>query len=198
MVRTQIAARGISDPRVLEALRQVPRHLFVPASLQDEAYGDHPLPIGLGQTISQPYIVAYMAEELRLLGHERVLEVGSGCGYAAAVLSLLVKEVYGLELEPRLHAHAEGVLQALGYQNIHLRCGDGHAGWPEQAPFDAILVSCATDEVPEALLNQLADGGHLLLPMGTPHGYQQLMRYTRRGKRWETLELIAVAFVPMR
>jgi len=183
MVRTQIAARGISDPRVLEALRQVPRHLFVPASLQDEAYGDHPLPIGLGQTISQPYIVAYMAEELRLLGHERVL---------------LVKEVYGLELEPRLHAHAEGVLQALGYQNIHLRCGDGHAGWPEQAPFDAILVSCATDEVPEALLNQLADGGHLLLPMGTPHGYQQLMRYTRRGKRWETLELIAVAFVPMR
>jgi protein-L-isoaspartate(D-aspartate) O-methyltransferase len=198
MVQSQIASRGISDPRVLEAMRRVPRHHFVPDELLIQAHEDHPLPIGHGQTISQPYIVAYMAEELGLRGHERVLEVGSGCGYMAAVLSLLVKDVYGIELEPTLHARSEVLIQALDYDNIHLRCGDGREGWPEKAPFDAILLSCAADEVPSALWEQLAEDGRMILPLGTPYGYQQLMVLTKRPEGRETRPLIPVAFVPLR
>ena len=198
MVQAQIEARGVADSRVLEAMRQVPRDRFVPEGYLIQAHEDHPLPLGLGQTISQPYIVALMAEALGLRGHERVLEVGSGCGYMAAVLALLAKDVYGLELEPALHERSEAVLQALGYDNIHLRCGDGREGWKEKAPFDAILLSCAAEEVPKALWDQLADDGCLLLPLATPFGYQQLTLLTKRPEGREVKELLAVAFVPLR
>jgi len=198
MVRSQIEARGIADPRVLAAMRQVPRDRFVPEGLRIQAHEDHPLPLGHGQTISQPYIVAYMAEALALRGHERLLEVGSGCGYMAAVLSLLVKDVYGLELEPALHEGSEALIQELGYDNIHLRCGDGRKGWAEKAPFEAIVLSCAADEVPKALWDQLADEGRLLLPLGTPYGYQQLVLLTKRPAGSEVKELLPVAFVPLR
>ncbi len=198
MVRSQIEARGIGDPRVLEAMRRVPRDRFVPAELLIQAHEDHPLPLGHGQTISQPYIVAYMAEALDLRGHERLLEVGSGCGYMAAVLSLLAKDVYGLELEPTLHARSEVLLQELGYDNIHLRCGDGREGWTEKAPFDAIVLSCAADDVPKALWNQLAEHGRILLPLGTPYGYQQLVLMTKRLAGSDIKELLPVAFVPLR
>lgn len=198
MVRTQIEARGVSDPRVLEAMRRVPRDRFVPEIYRLHAHEDHPLPLGLGQTISQPYIVAYMAEELGLAGHERVLEVGSGCGYMAAVLSLLAKDVYGIELEAELHERSEAVLQALGYDNIHLRRGNGREGWREMAPFDAILVSCAAESVPKALWEQLAEDGCRLVPLDTAFGYQQLVLLTKRPRGREVRELIAVSFVPLR
>jgi len=198
MVQTQIEARGLTDPRVLAAMRQVPRDLFVPAGCLIQAHEDHPLPLGQGQTISQPYIVAYMAAELGLRGHERVLEVGSGCGYMAAVLSLLAKEVYGIELEAVLHERSETVTRELGYENLHLRCGDGRQGWEEKAPFDAILLSCAADTVPEALWDQLADQGRMLLPLGTPHGYQQLVLLVKHHEERRVKELIPVAFVPLR
>lgn len=198
MVQTQIEARGISEPRVLEAMRRVPRDCFVPEALRIQAHEDHPLPLGHGQTISQPYIVAYMAEALGLRGHERVLEVGSGCGYMAAVLSLLVKDVYGLELEPALHEGSEALIQELGYDNIHLRCGDGREGWTEKAPFDAIVLSCAADQTPKPLWDQLGDEGRLLLPLGTPYGYQQLVLLTKRPQGSEVKELLPVSFVPLR
>ena len=198
MIRTQIEARGVSDPRVLEAMRRVPRDRFVPEMYRLQAHEDHPLPLGLGQTISQPYIVAYMAEELGLAGHERVLEVGSGCGYMAAVLALLAKDVYGIELESTLHARSKTILQGLGYDNIHLRCGNGREGWAGKAPFDAILLSCAAEDVPEPLWEQLAEGGRLLLPLDTAFGYQQLALLTKLPQGREVRELIAVSFVPLR
>ena len=198
MVQSQIEARGISDPRVLEAMRRVPRHWFVHADFLIQAHEDHPLPLGHGQTISQPYIVAYMAEELGLRGHERVLEVGSGCGYMAAVLSLLAKDVYGLELEPELAQRSQDIVQALRYDNIHLACGDGAKGWPEKAPFDAILLSCAADAVPDPLWEQLAEEGRMILPLGTPYGYQQLVVLAKRDGERVLRELIPVAFVPLR
>ncbi|HWQ10711.1 MAG TPA: protein-L-isoaspartate(D-aspartate) O-methyltransferase [Holophaga sp.] len=197
MVRTQIEARGVTDPRVLEAMRRVPRHRFVPEGCLLQAHEDHPIPLGGGQTISQPYIVAYMAEALCLEGHERVLEVGSGCGYMASVLSLLVKDVYGLELLPALHARAASLVDALGYDNIHLGCGDGRGGWPGKAPFDAILLSCAADHVPPPLWEQLAEGGRMILPLGTPYGYQMLVLLTKREGVRDVRDLIAVSFVPL-
>ena len=198
MVRTQIEARGVADARVLEAMRRVPRHRFVPEGCLIQAHEDHPIPLGQGQTISQPFIVAFMAEALCLEGHERVLEVGSGCGYMAAVLSLLAKDVYGLELLPELHARAASLVEELGYDNIHLHCGDGRGGWPGKAPFDAILLSCAADHVPPALWEQLAEGGRMILPLGTPYGYQMLVLLTKREGARETRDLIAVSFVPLR
>ena len=198
MVRSQIEARGVADPRVLEAMRQVPRHRFVPEAYLLQAHEDHPLPLGLGQTISQPYIVACMAEALALKGHERVLEVGSGCGYMAAVLALLAKDVYGLELEQELAARSQGILAALGYENIHIACGDGAKGWPEKAPFDAILLSCAADAVPGPLWAQLAEGGRLILPLGTPYGYQELELLIKAPEGPERRSLGAVSFVPLR
>ncbi len=198
MVETQIEARGISDARVLEAMRTIPRHRFVPSELRIHAHEDHPLPLGHGQTISQPYIVAYMAEELGLLGCERVLEVGSGSGYMAAVLSLLVEAVYGIELEASLYAHSQVLLQELGYGNIHLMCGDGAMGWEEQAPFNAILLSCAANAIPPALWDQLAPNGRMILPLGTPYGYQQLVRITRTPEGQRVQPLLAVSFVPLR
>jgi len=198
MVRDQIQARGVRDPRVLEAMRAVPRHLFVPAGLALEAHADRPLPIGSGQTISQPYIVAAMAEALELTGTERVLEVGSGSGYMAAVLSLLALDVRAVELEPGLQRQAAQVLARLGCSNVHLKCGDGSLGWPEHAPFDAILLSCAAAAIPPELWDQLAMGGRIILSMGEPHSTQELIlaRKTPGGSRIS--RLMAVVFVPLR
>ena len=198
MVKSQIEVRGVSDPRVLAAMRRVPRHSFVPQDFLIQAHEDHPLPLGLGQTISQPYIVAYMAEQIVLRGHERVLEVGSGCGYMAAVLSLLAKEVYGIELEKELRDRAQAILQGLGYDNIQLLCGDGAQGWQAKAPFDAIVVSCAADRIPDPLLDQLVEGGRIILPLGTPYGHQELVVVTKAPDGLEMRSLGAVAFVPLR
>ncbi len=198
MVRDQLELRGIRDTRVLEAMRSVPRHRFVSEALQAVAYEDSPLPIGRGQTISQPYIVAFMAEALELRGGERVLEVGSGSGYAAAVLSLLAAEVYGIELEPELYERSVATVQGLGYANVHLRCGDGFLGWPEKAPFDAILLSCAAEKVPGPLWDQLAEGGRLLYPQGPAGGFQELVLVTRTPQGPREKRLVPVRFVPMR
>jgi protein-L-isoaspartate(D-aspartate) O-methyltransferase len=198
MVRDQIEARGVRDPRVLAAMRAVPRHRFVPEGLAAEAHADRPLPIGLGQTISQPYIVAAMAEALELGGTERVLEVGAGSGYMAAVLSDLAAEVYGVELEPGLHARAVETLADLGRANVHLRCGDGALGWPEHAPFDAILLSCAAPGIPPDLWDQLAEGGRLILPMGPPGATQELVLARKAAGGSRITRLMAVVFVPLR
>jgi len=198
MVRAQIETRGVRDPRVLEAMRRVPRHRFVPASLQAQAYGDYPLPIGQGQTISQPYIVAFMAEALRLKASDRVLEVGSGSGYAAAVLAELGAEVYGIELEAELHARSVATIQALGYHRIQLRCGDGFHGWIEAAPFDAILLSCAATEVPTPLWEQLKPGGQFLYPKGAESSAQELVLVTKTSQGSRERRLSPVRFVPMR
>jgi protein-L-isoaspartate(D-aspartate) O-methyltransferase len=198
MIERQLVRRGIRDPRVLEAMRRVPRHEFVPDDLRTIAYEDGPLPIGSGQTISQPFIVAYMAEVLGLRGNERVLEVGSGSGYAAAVLSLLAADVYGIELEGELHARSVATLERLGYQNVHLRHGDGFKGWKEAAPFDAILMSCAAEAIPGPLWDQLREGGRFLYPEGPPGGPQELVLVTRTGGKPVVRRLEAVRFVPMR
>ena len=198
MVREQIAGRGVRDPRVLEAMGTVPRHLFVPGAVAAEAHADCPLPIGCGQTISQPYIVAVMAEVLELTGSERVLEVGSGSGYMAAVLSRLALEVYGVELEPELHQRSARILSRLGCANVRLRCGDGALGWPEAAPFDAALLSCAAEALPAEPWAQVAMGGRMVLPVGAPLGGQELVlvRKTPQGSR--ITRLMPVGFVPLR
>jgi protein-L-isoaspartate(D-aspartate) O-methyltransferase len=198
MVREQLQPRGIGDRRVLDAMRKVPRERFVPEEARRDAYADRPLPIGRGQTISQPYVVALMAEALQLRGDERILEVGSGSGYAAAVLSLLGSEVYGIEIEKDLYDRSVVTITELGYPNIHLRSGDGFNGWPEKAPFQAIVLSCAAERIPEPLLKQLADGGRLVYPRGSAEGFQELVLVTkaRGGSREE--RLAPVRFVPMR
>lgn len=196
MVQSQIEARGIKDPRVLDAMRQVPRHLFVPVDMRGSAYRDSPLPIGEGQTISQPYIVALMTEMLELSGEERVLEIGTGSGYQSAILSLLAREVYTVERLPNLAQRAEEVLRQLGYTNVHIRVGDGTLGWPEHAPYEAIIVTAASPEVPAPLLDQLADGGRLVAPVG-PRWNQTLVRVRREGDRFRRERLTAVAFVPL-
>ncbi len=196
MVVAQIEARGIRDPRVLAALREVPRHRFVPPEWRSEAYEDHPLPIGHGQTVSQPYIVAFMAEALGLNGTERVLEVGSGSGYFAAVLSHLAGEVVGLELEPDLAARSATLLADLGILNAALHLADGRKGWPPGAPYEAIVLSCATGDVPGALWRQLAPGGVLLAPLGSPGDVQWLTRF--KGGPGRSERLLPVAFVPLR
>lgn len=198
MVREQLQAREIRDPRVLDAMRTVPRHRFVPRELQRHAYADAPLPIGRGQTISQPYIVAFMAQALELRGNERVLEVGSGSGYAAAVLSQLCSEVYGIELERELHDRSVGTIRELGYSNVHLRHGDGFLGWPEKAPFDAIILSCAAEAIPGPLWEQLAEGGRLLYPRGAADDFQELVLVTKTREGPREKRLAPVRFVPMR
>ena len=167
MVRTQIADRGIRDLRVLAAMREVPRHEFVFESLQGDAYEDHPLPIGAGQTISQPYIVAVMLQHLDLQATDRILEVGTGSGYVAALLSRMCAEVYSMERHPQLAGSAESTLRQLGYSNVKITVGDGTQGWPEYAPYDAILVSAATAEMPPALFAQLREGGRMIVPVGS-------------------------------
>jgi protein-L-isoaspartate(D-aspartate) O-methyltransferase len=197
MVAEQIERRGVKDPRVLEAMRKVPRHEFVPEDERHEAYDDRPLPIGHGQTISQPYIVAFMTEALGLKGPEKVLEVGTGSGYQAAVLSLLAKEVFTIEIVEPLGKQAAEVLKKLGYKNVSVRVGDGYRGWREQAPFDAIIVTCAPDAVPEPLVHQLAEGGRMIIPVGPEGKAQQLVLMKKRHGKLHQQEILPVRFVPM-
>ena len=197
MVREQLVARGIVNPRVLEAVALVPRHAFVPAGERDRAYEDGPLPIGHGQTISQPYIVAFMTEALDPRPRDRVLEIGTGSGYQAAVLSALVAEVYSVELVEPLAARAAADLERLGFRNVRVRCGDGHLGWPEAAPFDAIIVTCAPEQVPAALVRQLKAGGRMIIPVGSQWGPQELYRLRKGPKGIDRRSLLPVRFVPM-
>jgi protein-L-isoaspartate(D-aspartate) O-methyltransferase len=195
MVRTQIESRDVRDPAVLTAMRKVPRHLFVPANLQDEAYADGPLPIGHGQTISQPYIVAYMSELLDVSRAHKVLEIGTGSGYQAAVLGELAGRVFTIEIVPELGERARDLLQRLGYANVHVRVGDGYGGWPEEAPFDRIMVTAAPDHVPQPLVDQLALGGRLVLPVGTWH--QEIVVITKTREGVTERSTIGVRFVPL-
>lgn len=197
MVEHQIAGRGIDDERLLGALRQVPREHFVPERLREFAYEDSPLPIAAGQTISQPFIVAAMIDALELEPEDRVLEVGVGSGYAAAVMSRMCKAVYGVERHAELAESAAARCRELGYDNVHVRCGDGTLGWPEHAPFDAESVAAAGPDVPQPLLDQLAVGGRLVIPVGSQRS-QELVRIVRRGEDdYERQELGGVRFVPL-
>ena len=199
MVSEQIEARGVRDERVLEAIRTVPRHLFVPPDLQDQAYLDQPLPIGEDQTISQPYIVAFMTELLRPEPGDVVLEVGTGSGYQAAVLSGLVRQVYTIEIIPSLARTAEQRLKQLGFDNVTVKAGDGYLGWPEQAPFDGILVTAAPPEIPSALLAQLKRGGRMVVPVGKSGRTQNLMLLEKSKTSDQIVgrTVIPVRFVPM-
>ncbi len=195
MVEEQIRGRGITDARLLAVLAEVPRHLFVPEAERSAAYGDHPLPIGAGQTISQPYIVALMTSLLDLKPGSRVLEIGTGSGYQAAVLSRLVREVYSIEIVPELGERARKTLGELGYGNVQVRIGDGYRGWPEAAPFDAVLLTAAPTDVPQPLLDQLKVGGKMVLPIG--RWWQELVVLTKTPKGIVREEVAPVRFVPM-
>jgi protein-L-isoaspartate(D-aspartate) O-methyltransferase len=195
MVRTQIRARGIENARVLDALGRVPRHLFVAEELRPAAYEDHPLPIGHEQTISQPYIVALMTDLLDLDGDEKVLEIGTGSGYQAAILGELADEVYTIEIVEPLAERARKTLEAFGHRNVHVRAGNGYLGWPEQAPFDRVMVTAAPDEVPPALIEQLKVGGLMAIPVGVGVQELRILRKTKSGM--ETLRTLPVRFVPM-
>ncbi|WP_418317351.1 protein-L-isoaspartate(D-aspartate) O-methyltransferase [Piscinibacter sakaiensis] len=198
MVDQDIAARGVRDPRVLDAMRKVPREAFVPAELRDAAFSDHPLPIGLRQTISQPYIVALMCEALQLRGNEHVLEIGTGSGYAAAVLGELAAEVETVERIAELASRAANQLAALGCTNVHVHIGDGTLGWPAAGPYHAIVVTAGGPSVPQALLDQLAPAGRLVMPVANSMGWQDLVRLTRLGADGFHRELLCdVAFVPL-
>jgi protein-L-isoaspartate(D-aspartate) O-methyltransferase len=195
MVTEQIEARGIKDPATLGAMRTVPRQEFVPASSGADAYGDHPLPIGHGQTISQPYIVAFMTEALGLKKDAIVLEVGTGSGYQAAVLAQIAERVYSVEILPALAEEARARLARLGYRNVQVRVGDGYQGWSDAGPFDGIIVTAAAPRVPDPLKAQLKDGGRLVIPVGDES--QELMVVTRRGDAFEERRILPVRFVPM-
>ncbi len=190
-----IRRRGIYDPRLLEALEQVPRHEFVPDEYRAMAYGDHPLPIGHGQTISQPYIVALMTDLLNLRSGDRVLEIGTGSGYQAAILAAMGMDVYSVERLPALYEAARTRLASLGY-DVHLRLGDGYEGWPEFAPYRGIIVTAAAPHIPPPLLEQLAEGGHLVIPQGAPHHYQSLRQIVKRHRDWQSFDWGDVTFVP--
>jgi len=195
MVANQIRARGIASDAVLKAMARVPRHLFVPEDVRALGYDDRPLAIGRGQTISQPYIVAYMTEALQLSPEHTVLEIGTGSGYQAAVLATIAKQIYSIEIVPELAERARGTLANLGYRNIDVRAGDGYRGWPERAPFARIIVTAAPPEVPQALVDQLAIGGLLVVPVGTDH--QEIVIVTKNEKGVMQKRTIAVRFVPM-
>ena len=195
MVEQQIERRGISNPRVLGALRAVERHRFVPAAGHADAYEDYPITIGYGQTISQPYVVALMTESIDPQPGDRVLEIGTGSGYQAAVLSLLVKAVYSIEIVAPLGKAAAERLAAMGYENVHVRVGDGYRGWPEEAPFDAIVVTAAPPEIPQALVDQLAEGGRMVIPVGTSH--QELLMVEKKKGEVTKRVITVVRFVPM-
>jgi protein-L-isoaspartate(D-aspartate) O-methyltransferase len=195
MIDEQIRARGITNPAVLQALGKVPRERFVPSSLRDAAYDDGPLPIGHGQTISQPYIVAYMTEALGVRPGDHVLEIGTGSGYQAAVLGEIAREVYTIEIVPELAAQAKKTLTELGYKNVFVRAGNGYAGWPEKAPFPRIIVTAAPDDIPPALLDQLAPGGTMVVPVGTT--FQEMTIVTKTAQGIARKATIPVRFVPM-
>lgn len=195
MTDSQIRSRGVRDPLVLAAIKKVPRHLFVPEGMRGYAYVDEPLPIGQGQTISQPYIVAYMTEALGLQGGERVLEVGTGSGYQTAVLAEIVRDVWTVEIVESLSLQARSILDSLGYANIHYRVGDGSGGWPESAPFDAVMVTAAAARIPESLEGQLGPGGRMIVPVGTD--LQELFLVRREKKGLTRERLLAVRFVPL-
>ena len=195
MVERQIQARDIADPRVLTAMRRVPRHRFVPDGLQDEAYSDTPLPIDRGQTISQPYIVAYMTDALILPADAKVLEVGTGSGYQAAVLAEIADEVFTVEIIPELADRSRELLRELGYENVQVRQGDGYQGWPARAPFDGIIVTAAPDHVPQPLIDQLAVGARLVIPVGER---SQMMTIVTKNADGSTVDVtLPVRFVPM-
>ncbi len=195
----RLSRQGAFSPRILSAVAEVDRALFVPPELQSEAWEDRALPIGLGQTVSQPFIVAMMSQALGLEGHERVLEVGTGSGYQTAVLSRLCREVASIELLPELEALALSRLASLGIGNVRFRCGDGARGWPELAPFDGIMVTAAPGAIPQPLIEQLSTGGRLVIPVGPQGGDQRLLRVEREGELggYQTQELGAVRFVPL-
>lgn len=195
MVEGQIIARGVRDPSVIQAMRQVPRHQFVTESEQENSYEDRPLPIGYGQTISQPYIVAFMTEALRLQTTDKVLEIGTGSGYQAAVLAKIASEVFTIEIVEPLAKRAEETLSQLGYTNVHVRSGDGYQGWPTESPFDAIILTASPDHIPQPLLDQLTIGGRLILPVGK--FLQELVLVNRTKEGYQQTVLLPVAFVPM-
>ena len=195
MVARQLVARGIRDKDVLDAMRKVPRHLFIPEDLRRHAYDDRPLPIGRRQTISQPYVVAFMSETLKLKPQDRVLEIGTGSGYQAAILGELVREVYTIEIVPELGERSKKLLSRLGYGNVNVRIGDGYKGWPEKARFDAVIVTAAPPKVPQPLLNQLKIGGRMIIPVGNTR--QDLVVIHRTGNGYERKNVLPVAFVPM-
>lgn len=197
MVEHDIKGRGISDLRLLEVMGRLPRHLYLDERQRWQAYADHPLPIGEGQTISQPYVVALMTEALRLKPGDRVLEIGTGSGYQAAVLAELVQAVYTIEIRKPLADRAEKRLAELGYRNIRVRYGDGYFGWDEAAPFDAIIITCAANHIPPPLIRQLRDGGRLILPLGSTVYSQTLTLVTRKGGKLDVEQLGGVTFVPM-
>jgi len=197
MVDEQIKSRGIKSKIVLDAMRNVPRHLFVPKDIQSYAYNDSPLPIGLDQTISQPYIVAFMTESLEPVRGMKILEIGTGSGYQAAVLAYLGCEVYTIELLPALAERAEKTLKEMKFNNVKVRCGNGYEGWHEEAPFDAIIVTAAPEKIPEKLVEQLKDGGKMIIPVGPVHSMQYLKLITKRGKKISEKDLLPVRFVPM-
>jgi len=197
MVARQIAARGIRDALVLQAMSEVPRHLFVPVDAAGQAYEDHPLPIGEGQTISQPYIVALMTESLALKGGEKILEVGTGSGYQAAVLGRIAGSVFSIEIDGTLARRAEETLERLGFGNVHVRAGDGFFGWPDEAPFDGVIVTAAAPELPPALFAQLVEGGRLVIPLGDPATYQRLTVVMKRNGKPVIEQVLDVRFVPM-
>jgi protein-L-isoaspartate(D-aspartate) O-methyltransferase len=196
MVVSQIQQRGVSASDVLEAMNAVPRHLFVPTDYLDQAYADHPLPIGYGQTISQPYIVALMTEKIQVKRGDQVLEIGTGSGYQAAVLAQLGAAVYSVEIIPELAQAADKRLKQLGYA-VTVKQGDGYLGWEEHAPYDAILVTAAPDHVPQPLVKQLRDGGRLVIPIGPQGGFQTLWQFTRQGDDLKAIDLGGVLFVPL-
>ena len=197
MVNRQIIARGVKDEFVIMAMLNVPRHLFVPEGSRSMAYADTPLPIGEGQTISQPYIVAFMTECLELKPEDRVLEIGTGSGYQAAVLAELVKEVYTVEIVPILGNRTSKILDEMGYTNIHVKIGDGYRGWPEEAPFDAVIVTAAPLDIPQALIDQLKEGGRIIIPVGSQVTAQKLIKGVKKNGRLVTEDVLPVRFVPM-
>lgn len=197
MVQVDLQGRDITDEKVLSAMGRVPRHLFVDTSLRDAAYNDYPLSIGEGQTISQPYIVALMTQSLNLKPTDKVLEIGTGSGYQAAVLAELVEQVYSIEIDKKLAEKAAKTLKDLGYKKVQVKQGDGFFGWPEHAPFDAIMVTCAPERIPEPLIQQLKDGGRLIIPVGSTFFHQTLTLLTRDKGENRIKNIIPVRFVPM-
>lgn len=197
MVENDIKGRGIKDKRVLEVMRKIPRHLFVDEHLRDRAYADYPLPIGEGQTISQPYVVALMTESLKLRPTDRVLEIGTGSGYQAAVLAEIVKEVYTIEIRKSLADMATKRLKDFGYKNVKVKHVDGYFGWEEYAPFDAIIITAAANHIPPPLIKQLKEGGKLIIPLGSTVYYQVLTLVTKKKGELDVVQMGSVAFVPM-